>query len=150
MKTRLSIVVITIMLCTGATIAKAGHGDWLYGESWMFMVAVGGIAVDTPVRDKQGAVILPVRCNVSGLEAITKKPTQLNSALVVKNIEARVVKTTIYLSVFTGIASKGATCRCSGVDLGDIPAGRYDVVYYGSDREKHGLGSIGVPAKQEQ
>jgi len=114
------------------------------------MDAVGGIAVDTPTRDQQGAAILPVRCNVSGLETVTKKPTQLNSALVVKNIEARVVETTIYLSVFTGIASKGATCRCSSVDLGDIPAGSYDVVYYGSDREKHALGSIDVPSKQEQ
>ena len=78
--------------------------------------------------DLRGSVILPVHCNVSGLQAITQEPTQVNSALIVKSIEARVIETTINLSVHTGLVSKGGTCRCTAVDLGDIPDGRYVVV----------------------
>jgi len=146
MKTGLSVVVVAIMLGTGMA-ATADLGDWYYGESWAFMEAIGGISVDTPTRDLRGSVILPVHCNVSGLQAITQEPTQVNSALVVQSIETRVVETTIYLSVHTGLVSKGGTCRCTAVDLGDIPAGSYVVVYHGSDREKHALGSVDVPSK---
>jgi hypothetical protein len=145
MKNRILLALVAaIFLCGGS--ASAGLGDWFYGESWKFMESVGGVAIGQPSRNPQG-VYLPVRCDVSGLTEITKKPTTINSALSVKSIKTKIEEQKIYISVKTGLVSKNETCVCSGVDLGDIPAGNYEVVYYGSDREKHSLGSVIVPPK---
>lgn len=134
---------IVVVLC--ASSANAGLGDWFYGESWQFMEAVGGVAIDAPVRNPQGNVYLPVRCDVAGIQTITKKPTTINSALTVKSIDKKIEKEKIYISIHTGLASKDESSACSGVDLGDVPAGAYEVFYRGSDREKYSLGSVTVP-----
>jgi len=111
------------------------------------MEAVGGVAIGAPLRNPQGSVFLPVRCDVSGLTEITKKPTTINSALSVKNIDKKMEDKNIIISVKTGLASKNETCNCTDADLGDIPAGNYEVFYQGSDREMHPLGSVIVPSK---
>jgi len=134
----------TIVVLCGER-ANAGLGDWFYGESWKFMEAVGGVAIESPVRNPQGKVYLPVRCNVAGIQTITKKPTTMNSALAVKSIGKKIDEKKIYISIHTGLVSKNELCACSGVDLGDIPAGDYEVFYRGSDHEKYPLGSITVP-----
>jgi len=146
MKKRIQLALVVAVLLRGWS-ANAGLIDWFYGESWKFMESVGGIAIGTPSRDPQGHVFLPVRCDVSGLTAISKKPTTLNSALSVKSLKKKVEEQKIYISVKTGVISKGETCKCSGVDLGNIPAGNYEVLYYGSDREKYPLGTVTVPPK---
>jgi len=43
--------------------------------AWAFVQSVGGIAVGQPIRNA-GQWILPVRANVSGVEAITTQPAQ--------------------------------------------------------------------------
>lgn len=138
-------LVVTVFL--GVASANAGLGDWFYGESWQFMQSVGGIDVGIPTRNPDGRVSLPVRCDVSGVTTITQKPTTVNSAFAVKIIKKKVDERNIYISVKTGLVSKNETCLCSCIDLGDIPAGDYQVFYRGSDREKHPLGSITVPSK---
>jgi hypothetical protein len=143
MKNRILLVLIATVLLGGG-VANAGLSDWIYGESWKFMEAVGGVAIGQPSRKPQ-IVYLPVRCDVSGLTEITKKPTTINSALSVKSIKTKIEEQKIYISVKTGLVSKDETCMCSGVDLGDIPAGNYEVIYYGSDREEHSLGFVIVP-----
>lgn len=145
MKNRILLALVaSVFLCGG--IANAGLGDWFYGESWKFMEAVGGVAIGQPSRKPQ-SVYLPVRCDVSGLTEITKKPTSINSALSVKSIKTKIEEQKIYVSVKTGLVSQNETCVCSGVDLGNIPAANYEVIYYGSDREEHSLGSVIVPPK---
>lgn len=145
MKNRILLALVAALFLGGGS-ASAGQGDWFYGESWKFMEAVGGIAIGQPSRNAP-SVYLPVRCDVSGLTEITKKPTTINSALSVKSIKAKIEEQKIYISVKTGLVAKNETCMCSGVDLGDIPAGNYEVLYYGSAREEHSLGSVIVPPK---
>lgn len=142
----LILLALVAAIFLGGGSAIAGLGDWIYGESWKFMEAVGGVVIGQPSRKPQ-SVYLPVRCDVSGLTEITKKPTTINSALSVKTINTKIEEQKIYISVKTGLVSKNVTCMCSGVDLGDIPAGNYEVVYYGSDREQHSLGFVIVPPK---
>jgi hypothetical protein len=125
--------------------AQAGFLDWFYGESWNFMEAVGGISIGTAYRTSQGTVYLPINCDVSGLTEITKKPTLINSAIVVDALTAKVRKNEIMISVETGLAKSNSKCTCDGVDLGDVPAGQYEVLYYSSDREKHKIGTAIVP-----
>jgi hypothetical protein len=134
---------VIVVLSAGS--ANAGLGDWFYGESWQFMEAVGGVAIESPVRNPQGKVYLPVLCNVAGIQTITKKTTTMNSALTIQSIDKKIDEKTIYISIHTGLASKNESSACSGVDLGDIPAGEYEVFYRGSDREKYPLGSVTVP-----
>jgi len=149
MKKRIQLALVaTVLLCGWS--ANAGLGDWLYGESWQFMEAVGGIAIGSPTRNPQGSVYLPVRCDVSGLTTITTKPTAMNSALSVKSIKKKINGQKIVISVKTGLASKGETCTCPDVDLGNIPAGNYEVLYCGSDKKEQLLGSVTVPPRQEK
>jgi hypothetical protein len=145
MKNRKLLALVAAIFLGGGS-ASAGLGDWFYGESWKFMEAVGGVAIGQPSRKPQ-SMYLSVRCDVSGLTEITKKPTTINSAISVKSIKTKIEEQKIYISVRTGLVSKNETCMCSGVDLGDIPAGNYEVIYYGSDREQHSLGSVVVPPK---
>jgi len=149
MKKRIQLALVATILLSGLS-ANAGLGDWLYGESWQFMEAAGGVAIGSPTRNPQGSVYLPVRCDVSGLTTITKKPTAMNSALSIKSIKGKIDEQKIYISVKTGVISQGETCTCSGVDLGNIPAGNYEVVYYGSDKGEQPLGAVTVPLRQEK
>ena len=144
MKLRHLLYAVTLVFIASG-FATAGISDWFYGQSWNFMESVGGISIGTPSRNLQGSVYLPVICDVSGLTTITRKPTVLNSALVVTGIDKKIEDKRIYISVSTGLASKNSSCTCSGVDMGSIPAGDYQVFYYGSDREKHSLGKVTVP-----
>lgn len=146
MKNRIVLVLVATVLLGGGS-AIAGLGDWFYGESWKFMEAVGGVTIGAPSRNPQGSVYLPVRCDVSGLTEITKKPTTINSALSVKSIDKKIEYEKIIISVKTGLVSKNETSICTVADLGDIPAGNYEVFYQGSDREMHPLGSVIVPSK---
>lgn len=145
MKNRIVLALVATLLLNGGS-ATIGFGDWVHCESWKFMEAVGGVAIGQPSRKLQ-SVYLPVRCDVSGLTEITKKPTTINSALSVKSIKTKIEEQKIYISVKTGLVSKNEMCMCSGVELGDIPTGNYEVIYYGSDQEQHSLGSVIVPPK---
>jgi hypothetical protein len=111
------------------------------------MESVGGIAIGDAQRTSKGTVFLPVKCDISGLTNVTKKPHLVNSALVVDTISAKVLEREILISVNTGLAKSKLKSTCDGVDLGDVPAGRYDVFYFGSDREKHLIGTAIVPQK---
>lgn len=138
----------TVIVFLVSGLANAGLSDWFYGRSWEFMETVGGVAIGTPSRNHQGSVYLPVLCDVSGLTTITREPIGLNLALVVTGIDKKIEAKQIFISVNTGLASKNSTCTCSGVDLGDMPTGVYQVFYYGSDRNKHWLGSVTVTANE--
>jgi hypothetical protein len=144
---KLSSILALLIAVIANSIASAGISDLIYGRSWEFMESVGGIAINTPIREADGTVTLPVKCDVSGLTTTTKKPTIMNSALVVTGIDKRIEKEQIYISVNTGMVSKNATCICPSIDLGNIPSGDYQVYYQGSDRVKYTLGKVTVPAK---
>ena len=142
---KITIIISAVLALFLAGFASAGISDWLYGESWEFMESVGGVKIDEPVRQAVGTVYLPVRCDVSGLTEITRKPTLINSALVVTGIDNKIKENQIWISVKTGLTTKNSTCVCPGINLGNIPSGEYEVFYYGSDRQKHSLGTAIVP-----
>lgn len=146
MNIRIVLACIAIILISEGC-ANASLFQWLHGKPWKFMEDAGGVAVESASRKPQGNVSLSVRCDISGLTTITKKPVTSHSALSVKSIKKHVEEQKIYISVKTGLISKHETCVCSEVDLGDIPAGQYEVIYYGSDREKHSLGFVTVPPR---
>ena len=144
---KFSIIVSAVFVILLFGFVSIGFSGSSHGKSWEFMESVGGVKIDEPVRDSDGVVYLPVRCDVSGLTAITKAPTSLNSSLVVTGIDTNIENYQIYISVKTGLPQKGSTSSCSGVNLGNVPSGKYQVFYYGSDRKKHLLDKVIVPTK---
>jgi len=134
-----------IMSVAGGS-AAAGPSDIFHGQPWEFMESVGGVAIGTPSRTPLGTTFLPVICDVSGLTTITQIPTAINSALVVAGIDAKVDGRQILITVGTGLPSETTTSSCSGVDLGEIPAGDYQVFYYNTGQDKHLLGEMIVPS----
>ena len=129
---------IALLVATGL-LASPAHAQ---SRDWAFVQSVGGLALGVPVQ-KDGAWHLPIRCNVSGIEAITIKPTTLNSALACSTV-ARVEAQTIVLTVVTGLASSGSSAKCPAARLGTSRTGRYAVFYSGSPAERVPLGEVNL------
>jgi hypothetical protein len=98
-------------------------------QSWEMIQSVGGLRVDDPVRQPDGHVFLPVVCDVSGLVAITVKPTMMNSALVVRKVAVRRRAERIQLQVVTCLVDHRHTSLSTRVDLGVLNKGFYLVEY---------------------
>jgi len=136
----LALLLVAVGCTSVVSVAARSSCDWAFVQS------VGGIAVGTPRRDDRGHVWLPIRCDVSGLETITTRPTTTNSGNVCVPPRVRVRSSTVYLTVRTSLPSKRyPTSRCPDADLGELPAGRYAVVYDSPDGSEHPLGSIQLP-----
>jgi len=103
------------------------------GQSWGMIQSVGGLRVDDPAKQPDGTTFLPVVCNVSGLEAITVKPTTINSALVVKKTTAKFKKDRIQIQIVTCVVDDKHTSVSKGVNLGNISSGVYQVEYLNPD-----------------
>ena len=99
-------------------------------EGWQFVHSVGGIAVGKPELQPSGWS-LPVRADVSGLTAITSKPSTLNSALVCERTDAAVERLNIYLTIVSGLVRSGYTSLCPPANLGILSPGKYRVFYRG-------------------
>ncbi len=109
---------------------------------WQFIQRAGGIRIGEPVT-KEGKVLLPVECDLSGLQEITTQPTQMNSALVVQKVNARRVGAVIILQVISQLLEKGeAVETVHYADLSDIPAGTYEVYYERAGVTEQHLGQI--------
>jgi hypothetical protein len=111
-------------------------------RTWDFMQSVGGIALDTPVA-RGGRWSLPLRCDVSGLTAVTVKPTLVNSALVWADTRAQVTDHDILITIETGpIRLSGETTACGDAELGKVKKGKYTVYYRDPDGSRHLLGRV--------
>lgn len=130
MKRPLSILLITPLLVGCASCASLLTSR---GQSWDMIQSVGGLRVDDPTRQPDGTTFLPVVCNVSGLDAITVKPTTINSALVVKKTTARFRKNRIQIQIVTCVVDNKHTPTSKGVDLGTPLSGIYQVEYLNPD-----------------
>lgn len=113
-------------------------------ENWDFIQKVGGIKTETPLETENG-FYLPVKCNVSGLDSVTIKPTTLNSALSCLRIKSTVNGYTIQLKVIAGLAvTKKSDCNCQTVRIGDLEPGNY-IVYYGDKSSfEHPIGKFTI------
>lgn len=99
-------------------------------ENWDFIQKVGGIKTETPFETENG-FYLPVKCNVSGLDSVTIKPTPANSSLSCLKIKSTINGNAIHLKVVAGLSVlEEPNCNCKAVRLGDLEPGNY-IVYYG-------------------
>ena len=112
-------------------------------ESWEFVQSVGGIAVGMPSHGTNGWV-LPVRANVSGVEAITANPTTLNSALICEETLAAVEGPNIYITITSAPVRPKNSPRCPPVALGEMPRGQYNVFYRGPGELPIHIGEVPV------
>jgi len=113
-------------------------------EDWDFIQQVGGIKTETPLETEDG-FYLPVKCNVSGLDSVTIKPTTLNSALSCLKIKSTVNGNSIHLKVVAGLAvTKKSDCDCKAVRVGNLEPGNY-IVYYGDESSiEHPIGKFTI------
>ncbi len=124
---------------------------WLAGCSyttakrvdWQFVQAVGGMAIGTPEKRAEGGWLLPVRCDISGLQEITVKPTTINSALLVKGFKVWRIENRINLTLRT--SPFGKTSQTTAAFLGELPPGDYSVSYADPQGATHPLGSFNIP-----
>jgi len=92
------------------------------------MQSVGGVKVERPYREA-GTVYLPVVCDVSGLQAVTVRPTTVNSGLVVRKVGVAVEGANLYIWVTTSLPHGSASAGCGAAALGHVPPGKYAVFY---------------------
>jgi hypothetical protein len=105
--------------------------------------------VDAP-HEVDGSWLLPVHCNIAGIEQVTVKPTAGTGALVCSETKASVRGEVISLTIYTKLAGvgseKGLSSRCPEASLGQIKPGKYAVVYGepGSSQMPIGYVTIGL------
>jgi hypothetical protein len=125
---------LAVAACLFSAAAMAQSRDWSFVQS------VGGLALGVPV-ERNGAWHLPIRCDVSGIEAVTTRPTAINSALAC-DTTARVEGETIVLTVIARDDESNAFAACPPARLGRLPKGRYAVVYSGKSAERVEIGEV--------
>lgn len=100
-------------------------------RDWSFMQAVGGITV---VGQDKNPDWLILRGDISGLREFSNKPTQINSALALKKVEAEIHDSTIQIYVITTLLSdSNRGTEISGVSISGAKKGRYMVQYKNQD-----------------
>jgi hypothetical protein len=145
-KLKLSVLIASALLVAGAGCESIVSSAARSPRDWQFVQSVGGISLGTPNRDDRGHVLLPIRCDVSGLQTITVRPTTINSGIVCESPIVRVRSSTIFLTIRTSVPSKRyPNARCPDADLGAPTAGQYSVIYASPDGSQHPLGSIQIP-----
>src|SRR5688572_29394296 len=131
---RLALVLLMLTGCTGLVPRE---------RPWAFVASVGGIAVDNPVRTPKG-LILPIRADVSGLEAISVKPTTLNSIMACSKTRAEVEGNNIYVTIATTLLRQRGSSRCPDAKLSGLPNGNYTVFYRSAAADDVRLGEVRV------
>ncbi len=111
-------------------------------RDWSFVQSVGGLALGVPV-ERNGTWYLPIRCDVSGVEAVTTRPTAIHSALAC-DPAAVVEGQTIVLTIVARPEESSAFADCPPVRLGRPPRGRYAVVYSGKTGERVAIGEVHI------
>ncbi len=129
-----------------ATALSGGILEWLTSEvcDWEFIQKSGGIRVAQPVV-RDGERLLPVTYDISGLSEVTRKPTSINSGLVVSKVEAVHVRDVIVIRVIRQVADKA---KQAGPDhfakITQIESGTYAVFYGNAGNEETYLGEVRI------
>lgn len=145
MKFNLRLLLANFLLLTTAGCETLVTGAARTSGDWRFVQSVGGLALGEPRRDDRGHVLLPIKCDVSGTQVVTTRPTAANSALVCETPAVRIRGTAIFLTVRATLAShKNSESRCAPADLGPLSPGRYSVAYLDPDGRTHRLGNIAL------
>lgn len=111
-------------------------------RDWSFIQSVGGMVVGAQDKNTNW---LNLRGDVSGFHEFTTKPTQLNSALALKSVNASVDGGAINLYVTTTIISKKYnSTKIEGVNIASVKAGQYAVQYLNSDGSLVKIGNVTI------
>jgi len=131
-----SITIALAMLLISSCSVIESHQDW------GFMQRVGGLTVAGQGKNPNWLI---VRGDVSGFKEFSVKPTQVNSALALKYIEAEIKESTIGLYVVTTLISdKYNRTEINGVDISGIKKGDYLVQYLNPDNSTVDLKKVSI------
>jgi hypothetical protein len=109
-------------------------------KDWDFIQKVGGIKTEQPYITEDG-YYLPLKCNVSGTDSVTRKPTMVNSSMSCLKIKSTVNGNAIHLKVIAGIPLIGKSdCNCKSVQIGELKPGKYNVYYGDESSFEHPIG----------
>jgi len=112
-------------------------------QRWDFVQSVGGLKLEAPSK-AAGVWLLPLVVDVSGLKAVTRKPSSLNSGIACEKSSAVVEGANIYVSIVTGIAGPGKSPSCPSAKLGALAAGKYRVFYRGPSENPVQVGVVSI------
>jgi len=139
---RRTMVVLAVSLACLAIYAAA---TWGWAMTYADIQARGGILPLSAERAVLGAAWLDLRCNISGTEAITVRPTELSGFDGISSMRVRRDSSRIYVRVYVG-AWPGGHANAQPVWLGWPDAGTYDVYYDDPEGDPVWVGSVEVPA----
>ena len=111
-------------------------------RDWGFIQSVGGLVVGGQDKNPNWLIL---RGDVSGLYEFTTKPTQLNSALALKSVNASITENAINVYVTTTVISKkyNAT-KIEGVNISSAKSGTYTVQYINKDGSVVKVGNVTI------
>lgn len=137
-------LIAVFLVCLGLR-SQAGVFGWLTAEprDWNFIQSVGGIAID-PVTQRAGKPMLPVTCDVSGLTAVTCRPTTMNSGLVLRTFDVKHAGKDITIRAVTSVPEGKTVSQTNYIDLSKIRPGTYDVYYETAGDSGKRLGTIEI------
>jgi hypothetical protein len=99
--------------------------------SWKEIQNYGGIKFEQPMESDDG-YYLPLVCNVSGLDSITRGSTAVSSYNVYKRTKVKIDDHMIYVDIsISGPFMNDNGTQCKAVKLGKLDHGHY-LVYYAS------------------
>jgi hypothetical protein len=140
---------IFLLLWAAPAPSQAGILDWFLPRTadWNFIQATGGMTV-LNLEVSEGKTVLPVLYDASGMSEVTRKPTRLNSGLVVHSIKVTHKGTNLVLVIKTclrkDLGSTEGAGRVHYADLSGIPKGTYQIFYGRANDPAAVLGQIQI------
>jgi hypothetical protein len=133
-----ALILVTVSCSTIAGCVTSSH------ESWGFVEAVGGIKVGEPHSVSPNNWAVPIECDTSGCTAVTKEPTTVNSALVIKAVKKRVKQDHILIWVVTCLVTDRYKYAhwTNDIAIKGIQPGTYKVQYLNPDGSAVDIRSI--------
>ncbi len=120
----------------------AGHAKFEQARSWHFIDARGGLQVGQPIRES-GQWLLPVACNVSGIEALGSRPVIIHNNLAWSKSVARVEGFLVFLTLYTALQGpRSPSAKCGPAEIPRLQSGTYEVLYLNPDGTTQQLGEI--------
>jgi len=135
------------IMLVGVVVLSACSRDAYLGTphtaTWAFMQSVGGIRIEHPQKLDEFTWLLPVTCDVSGLNTVAQKPTIMQSGLVVTELLHKTSSRDIRISVVVNVPLGTARdSRCPSITLSEVSGGDYRVLYLEPNQATHDLGTV--------
>jgi hypothetical protein len=137
MKKILSLFVFGLVLLPLCGCSNAIRNILSEHKDFEFIQTVGGIEVGDLQALKDESYYLPVKVDVSGLNFVTKKPENLNSALAVSHIGYKIENNLILIWINTCVAGGGKGPISKGFIIDKLNKGKYSVQYLDKNGTKN-------------